>query len=79
MNDFELSAIQEDVYRAAKVYMDNHQIPIITQKIIMEGIYNRFQTDAFNEMAKAYPALTKLWDRKEEKEENKDTQKDSSD
>ena len=76
MNDFELSAIQEDVYRAAKVYMDNHQISIITQKIIMEGIYNRFQTDAFNEMAKAYPALTKLWDRKGE---NKDTQKDSSD
>lgn len=76
MNDFELSAIQEDVYRAAKVYMDNHQISIITQKIIMEGIYNRFQIDAFNEMAKAYPALTKLWDRKEE---NKDTQKDSSD
>lgn len=76
MNDFELSTIQEDVYRAAKVYMDNHQIPIITQKIIMEGIYNRFQTDAFNEMAKAYPALAKLWDRKEK---NEDTQKDSSD
>lgn len=76
MNDFELSTIQEDVYRAAKVYMDNHQIPVITQKIIMEGIYNRFQTDAFNEMAKAYPALVKLLDRKEK---NEDTQKDSSD
>lgn len=75
MNDFELSTIQEDVYRAAKVYMDNHQVPIITQKIIMEGIYNRFQTDAFNEMAKAYPALTKLWEQKE----NQDTQEDSSD
>ena len=76
MNDFELSAIQEDVYRAAKVYMDNHQIPVITQKIIMEGIYNRFQTDAFNEMAKVYPTLVKLLDRKEK---NEDTQKDSSD
>ena len=76
MNDFELSTIQEDVYRAAKVYLDTHQIPVITQKIILEGIYNRFQTDAFNEMAKAYPALTKLWDRKEK---NEDTQKDSSD
>lgn len=76
MNDFELSTIQEDVYRAAKVYMDNHQIPVITQKIIMEGIYNRFQTDAFNEMAKVYPALVKLLDRKEK---NEDTKKDSSD
>ena len=76
MSDFELSAIQEDVYRAAKAYMDNHQISVITQKIIMEGIYNRFQADAFNEMAKAYPALAKLWDRKEK---NEDTQKDSSD
>lgn len=76
MNDFELSTIQEDVYRAAKVYMDNHQIPVITQKIIMEGIYNRFQTDAFNEMAKTYPALVKLLDRKEK---NEDTKKDSSD
>ena len=76
MSDFELSAIQEDVYRAAKVYMDNHQISVITQKIIMEGIYNRFQTDAFNEMAKAYPTLVKLLDRKEK---NEDTQKDSSD
>lgn len=76
MNDFELSTIQEDVYRAAKVYMDNHQIPVITQKIIMEGIYNRFQTDAFNEMAKVYPALVKLLDRKEK---NEDIKKDSSD
>ena len=76
MSDFELSAIQEDVYRAAKDYMDNHQISVITQKIIMEGIYNRFQADAFNEMAKAYPALAKLLDRKET---NEDTQKDSSD
>ena len=76
MNDFELSTIQEDVYRAAKVYLDTHQIPVITQKIILEGIYNRFSTDAFNEMAKAYPALTKLWDRKEK---NEDTQKDSGD
>lgn len=75
MNDFELSTIQEDVYRAVKVYMDNHQVSVITQKIIMEGIYNRFQTDAFNEMAKAYPALTKL----QEQKENQDTQKDSSD
>ena len=76
MNDFELSTIQEDVYRAAKVYMDNHQIPVITQKIIMEGIYNRFQTDTLNEMAKVYPTLVKLLDRKEK---NEDTQKDSSD
>ena len=76
MDDFKLSAIQEDIYRTAKAYMDEYKVPVITQKMIMEGICNRFQADAFNEMAKAYPALAKLWDRKEK---NEDTQKDSSD
>ena len=76
MDDFKLSAIQEDVYRAAKAYMDEYKIPVITQKMIMEGICNRFQVDAFNEMAKVYPALIKM---QNEKEKNKNTQKDSSD
>lgn len=74
-DDLKLSAIQEDIYNAAKSYMNEQKVSIIAQKMIMEGIYNRFQTDAFNEMAKTYPALLKLW---EEKVKNQDTQKDSS-
>ncbi len=73
-DDLKLSAIQEDIYKAIKAYMDEYKIPVITQKILMEGIYNRFQTDAFNEMAKVYPAFAKLWEEKE----NQDTKKDSS-
>ena len=76
MDDFKLSVIQEDIYRTAKAYMDEYKVPVITQRMIMEGICNRFQIDAFNEMAKVYPALVKM---QNEKEKNKDTQKDSSD
>lgn len=76
MDDFKLSAIQEDIYRTAKAYMDEYKVPVITQRMIMEGICNRFQVDAFNEMAKVYPALVKM---QNEKEKNKDTQKDSRD
>lgn len=47
MTEKTLVEAQEKVYQMLLNYFKQNQIPPILQKIIMEGIYSRFQTNAF--------------------------------
>ena len=46
MTEKELDILQKDIYWTILNQFNNHNIPPLIQKIIMEGIYSRFQTKA---------------------------------
>lgn len=46
MTEKELDILQKDIYWTILNQFENHNIPPLIQKIIMEGIYSRFQTKA---------------------------------
>ena len=46
MTEKELDILQKDIYWTILNQFNNYNIPPLIQKIIMEGIYSRFQTKA---------------------------------